>query len=130
MEKAMNYLDVSPMMESLRTAPEDFSLKGKWLSHRSSRHGFAFDADGRVQIRAACECSQFLVKPEQERALYDCFRDWEASYWRPLRVNREFASHFNHHASWRRILIRLSTKFASWLAEEGSEPKGAELYTP
>lgn len=120
----MNYLDVNPLMESLRTAPEDFSLKGKWLSHRSSRHGFSFDPDGRVQIRAACECAQLLVKPEQERALYDCFRQWEVNYWRPLRVNREFAAHFRR-ASWRRTLIRLATRLASWLAEEEPETRRA-----
>ena len=122
----MSYLDVSPMMESLRTVPEDFSLKGKWLSHRSSRHGFYFGPDGKVQIRAACECSQFLIKPDQERALYDCFREWEMNYWRPLRANREFASHFRGH-SWRGIAIRLATRLASWLAEDRPETESAEL---
>ncbi len=122
----MSYLDVNPMMESLRTTPEDFSLKGKWLSHRSSRHGFAFDPDGHVQIRAACECAQLLVKPEQERALYNSFRDWETNYWRPLRINREFASHFRG-SSWRGKLIRLATRLASWLAEEDPKTEHAEL---
>lgn len=124
----MSYLDVNPMMETMRTRPEDFSLRGKWLLHRSSFHAFAFDRSGKVQIRAACECAYMQVKPEQERALYDCFRVWEASYWRPLRVNREFASHFRHR-SWRGVLIRLATGLASWLAQERPETQSAELMT-
>lgn len=117
----MVYLDVNPVIQSLRTVPEDFSLKGKWLSHRPSRHDFGFDPDGRVLIRAACECSQLKVKPEQELALYGSFREWETNYWRPLRINREFASHFHHYPSWRRTLIRLATRLATWLAEEHTE---------
>src|SRR5215469_17083079 len=84
MEEAMVYLDVNPVMESLRTMPEDFRLRGKWLSHRRSQHDFGFNPDGKVVIRAACACADFMVKPEQERALYDGFREWEASYWHPL----------------------------------------------
>lgn len=122
----MNYLDVNPMIESLRTRPEDFSLKGKWLLHRASLHAFSFDRNGKVQIRAACECSYLMVKPEQERTLFDCFRVWEASYWRPLRINREFAAHFRHR-SWRGMAIRFATRAASWLAEERPEVQDAEL---
>lgn len=126
----MIYLDVNPLIESLRTVPEDFSLKGRWLSHRSSSHDFGFNPDGGVQIRATCDCAELLVKPEQQRALYDGFREWEASYWRPLRINREFASHFHHRVSLRRILIRLATRLASWLAEEHPQTVAAEKLTP
>jgi hypothetical protein len=117
----MSYLDVNPMMESLRTMPEDFALKGKWLSHRRSNHSFSFDSEGRVQIRAVCECSQLRVMPEQEKALYASFREWEANYWQPLRINREFASHFCRGPSLRSVMIRLATRLASWLADEGHE---------
>jgi len=121
----MDYLDVNPMMESLRTAPEDFSLKGKWLSHRASGHGFAFDPDGRVQIRAACECARLRVRPEQERALHDSVREWEMRYWRPLQINREFAAHFRPRASWRGTLLRLTVRLTSWLVDEGPETRSA-----
>src|SRR5215469_1174612 len=121
MEKSMSYLDVNPMMESLRTMPEDFKLKGKWLTHRRSNHSFSFDPDGRVQIRAACECSQLRVMPEQEKALYVSFREWEANYWLPLRINREFASHFCRRSSLRSVVIRLATRLASYLAD--AEPE-------
>ncbi len=121
----MTYLDVNPVMDALRTTPEDFSLSGKWLSHRGSRHAFGFNDEGRVQIRAACECAFLQVKPEQERALYECYRVWEASYWRPLRINREFAIHFQHH-SWRGAVIRLATRLAMSLAEETLEIKNGK----
>lgn len=122
----MVYLDVKPVIESLRTVPEDFRLKGKWLSHRRSHHDFGFNPDGTVLIRAACACSNYQVMPEQERALYNSFREWEAGYWHPLTVNRQFASHFRHYPSWRRALIRMATRLASWLAEEGSLAESAD----
>src|SRR6202012_5835675 len=115
---AMEYLDVTPLLDSLLTAPEDFTLKGKWLVHRPSRHGFAFDPQGRVEIDTTCACGELQVNPAQERPLFNCFRHWEAHYWRPLSINREFASHFR--LSWRGLLIRLTTRLASWLAEEQS----------
>ena len=121
----MNYLDVNPMIDSLRAAPEDFSLKGKWLLHRRSGHRFGFDEQGRVQIRAVCECAELMVKPELETALYNRFREWESGYWHPLVINRQFAAHFRPLPAWRKVLLRLTTSFAKWLAEDRSEPEAA-----
>jgi hypothetical protein len=42
---------------------------------------------------------------EQEKDLYVCFREWETKYWRPLEINREFASHFRQRSPLRHLLI-------------------------
>jgi hypothetical protein len=120
----MYYLDVTPMMDSLRTAPEDFTFKDGWLRHTASRHSFNFDPKGKIEIRAACECSLLLVKPEQERALFDCFKAWEADYWRPFQINREFASHFHSRLPWRRLVLRAMMMLTRWLTRE--DEAGAE----
>jgi hypothetical protein len=90
----MAYLDVSPMMTSLRTAPEDFEIRDGWLHHIPSRHDFRFDPNGSVQLRAQCDCAHLAIQTEQERELSTAYGHWEAHYWRPLMINREFASHF------------------------------------
>ncbi len=102
----MAYLDVAPMMVSLRTTPEEFEIKDGWLHHIPSRHDFMFDS-GNVRIRAQCDCALLAVKSEQEPQLYESYRDWENSYWRPLQINREFASHFQPRSVFRRLLIDL-----------------------
>ena len=106
----MTYLDVSPMIASLRTMPEDFEIKEGWLHHIPSRHNFMFDQEGHVQIRAQCNCSMLSVRHEQGQQLYSSYREWQTTYWRPLLINREFASHFRR--SWfRQALIDLT----AWL---------------
>ena len=106
----MAYLDVSPMMISLRTAPEDFEISDGWLHHIPSRHDFRFDPNGSVQLRAQCDCAHLAIQTEQERELATAYRHWEAHYWRPLQINREFASHF-HRSPLRQFLIDLT----AWL---------------
>jgi hypothetical protein len=106
----MTYLDVSPMITSLRTMPEDFEIKEGWLHHIPSRHDFMFDQQGHVQIRAQCNCSFLSVKHEQSQQLFADYREWQTTYWRPLLINREFASHFRRSA-FRQMLIDL----AAWL---------------
>ena len=106
----MAYLDVSPMMTSLRTTPEDFEINDGWLHHKPSRHDFKFDPDGNVQLRAQCDCAQLSVQAEQGRTLAAAYRHWEAHYWRPLLINQEFASHFRRSAV-RQFLIDV----AAWL---------------
>ena len=106
----MAYLDVAPMMISLRTAPEDFEVKEGWLHHIPSRHDFRFDPDGNVQLRAQCDCAHLAVQAEQGRELTSAYRHWETHYWRPLLINREFASHFQRSAL-RQFLIDVT----AWL---------------
>lgn len=106
----MTYLDVSPMITSLRTMPEDFEIKEGWLHHIPSRHDFMFDQQGHVQIRAQCNCSFLSVKQEQSQQLFAGYRDWQTTYWRPLLINREFSSHFRRSV-FRQMLIDLT----AWL---------------
>jgi len=103
----MTYLDVSPMMVALRTTPEEFEVQQGWLHHIPSRHDFAFDAEGRVQLRAECNCAFLQVEPSQSRELASRYEEWQKTYWRPLLINREFASHF-HHSAFRKMLIDLT----------------------
>ncbi len=117
----MAYLDVNPLMASLRSRPEEFDFKGDWLRHIPSRHSFKFEPSGRVQIRAECNCAFLAIHPQQERQLSDSFESWRTNYWRPLEINREFASHFRARSAFRRFLIGLTSKLNRWLI--GSTPE-------
>ena len=101
----MSYLDVTPMIASLRTMPEHFEMDRDWLVHIPSRHSFQFDATGRVRIMARCSCSSLSIRPIQQPELCELFHHWHTSYWRPLLINREFASHFLPPSRVRQFLI-------------------------
>jgi hypothetical protein len=110
MEDQMAYLDVNPMMVALRNTPEEFEVKQGWLYHSPSQHSFKFDPEGHVQIRADCNCAFLAVKAEQEKALFNSFQEWQAVYWRPLEINKEFASHFRPRSAFRQFLIDLTAR--------------------
>jgi hypothetical protein len=116
----MPYLDVNPMMTTLRTAPEEFELASGWLHHMRSRHSFRFSPDDQVEIRAACNCALLAVRPEQERQLAVCFREWQSNYWRPLEINRDFASHFARRPGIFQVLIGLTARLHRWLLKQES----------
>jgi hypothetical protein len=116
----MAYLDVSPMMTSLRTMPEEFEVKEGWLHHIPSRHDFRFDPEGNVELRAQCDCAHLAVQPDQSRQLAAAHKDWESQYWRPLMINREFALHFQRSAI-RQFLIDVS----GWLHRRLMQQKHA-----
>src|SRR5690242_19736754 len=101
----MAYLDLTPTLTALRTMPEDFELRRGWLNHLPSRHSFRFDAKGRVQLHAQCDCAQLRIRPDQEQALTSAFAAWQADYWRPLQINREFASHLRPRSAVRQLMI-------------------------
>jgi hypothetical protein len=104
------------MMTALRTRPDDFELSaGGWLSHTRSSHSFRFGPNDVVEIRAACNCVLLAVRPDQEHELATYFREWETQYWRPLQINREFASHFDSGFGLRRMLISLTGRLHRWL---------------
>jgi hypothetical protein len=110
----MAYLDVSPLITALRNTPDEFDLSGGWLTHIGSWHSFRFGPNDQVEIRAACNCSILAIRPDQLPPLGRSFREWESEYWRPLQINREFASHFKQ--SWvRRVLVSLTGQFYRWL---------------
>jgi hypothetical protein len=106
----MAYLDVSPMISSLRSSPETFEFSRGSLHHIPSRHRFQFDGKGQVRVDAHCNCACLMVSKEQETNLYQAFNEWRASYWRPLEINRQFAAHFAPPPAWRRILIALTER--------------------
>ena len=111
----MAYLDVNPLMATLRTRPEEFDFKGEWLRHIPSRHSFKFESTGRVHIRAECNCAFLAIHPQQERQLSASFENWHTNYWRPLEINRKFASHFRARSAVRRWLIGVTNKLNRWL---------------
>lgn len=121
----MNYLDVSPMIAALRNTPDEFELIGGWLNHIRSQHGFRFGPDDGVEIRAACDCTLLAVRSEQEHDLATAYKEWESSYWRPLQINREFASHFARRPAWQQMLISLTGRLHRWLLRQDGRPAAA-----
>ncbi len=91
-ECQMAYLELSPAIAALRARPEEFS--DDTLHHLGSRHRFRFLSEDSVEIHADCGCSILKASQEQTKVFHAAYREWHASYWRPLEINREFASHF------------------------------------
>src|SRR5215470_10444431 len=103
----MAYLELSPAIAALRAQPEEFEFSNGTLNHPGSRHQFRFPSEDRVEIHADCGCALLKASPEQAKLFHEAYRDWHASYWRPLEINREFASHFEAPPLWRRVAIWL-----------------------
>jgi len=97
------FLDVAPMIEALQFQPSDFEFKQGWLRHVPSRHLFRFDRNGKVVIDARCSCSGQAVSQEQGQQLHTAFKAWHEYYWRPLEIDRDFASHFAEPSAWVRL---------------------------
>jgi hypothetical protein len=117
----MHYLDVSPLITSLRTTPDAFEFTRGALHHIPSRHRFKISTDGSVRLDAQCSCAFLAIRKEQEPALVEAFQEWRVNYWRPIEINRQFAEHFGPIPAWRRILIDLT----AWLHRallKGSRP--------
>jgi hypothetical protein len=110
----MTYLDLAPAIAAIRSRPEEFEISNDALYHRRSRHRFTFPGEDDVRIEAACDCSLLRASSEQARAFHAAYRAWHASYWRPMAINREFASHFTPPALWR----RLATRLLGWLLSQ------------
>ena len=101
----MAYLDVSPMIVALRTSPTEFDLRRGLLRHKPSGHRVLFDPlGGSARIEAECDCALLRISYQQSRELTEAYHDWEETYWRVVRINRDFASHFD-----RRFWPRLAT---------------------
>src|ERR1700722_15325393 len=100
----MAYLELSPAIAALRARPEEFEFSNDTLHHLRSRHRFRFRSEDSVEIHADCGCALLKASQEQTKAFHAAYREWHASYWQPLEINREFASHFEP-ALWRRAAI-------------------------
>jgi hypothetical protein len=120
----MTYLDVSPMIHALRASPDQFEFSSGSLHHIPSRHRFQFD-EGRVRVDAHCDCAFLAVEHRQETALCEAFQEWHVNYWRPVEINREFASHFTRPSWIRRALINLTERLHRWLM---TQPQHQEAY--
>lgn len=96
-------LDVTPMISALQFQPTDFELSHGWLKHVPSHHRFKFDDKGRVTIEAHCNCSSRPVTRDHSDQLFQAFASWRQYYWEPLRIDREFASHFRTPNAWLRL---------------------------
>jgi hypothetical protein len=130
MEQVISYLDLSPMIASLRTRPCDFEMQRGWLHHLPSRHRFKVDREGSVRVEARCDCAVLAVRREQGRELWDAFQQWHSAYWRAIEINREFASHFRApticQRIYRRSVRRVRRMFHATSSEEASA-RGAPM---
>lgn len=121
----MTYLDVNPVIASLRTSPNAFEFVGGALHHIPSRHYFYFEPNGRVRLDAECSCAYLTVSEDQQSALTQAFSEWRVAYWRPLEINRQFAEHFNPPSGWRRVLLYLTERLHRALL---ARPKNAPTH--
>jgi len=117
----MTYLELAPAITALRSRPEEFEFSNDTLHHARSRHRFHFVSADDVQIHADCDCSFLRASREQTKVFHAAYREWYVSYWRPLEINREFASHFAPPSLWRRLAIRLLRRLLSW-PQPGRQP--------
>jgi len=101
--RPIHCLDVAPMILALQFQPTDFEYKRGRLRHIPTRHQFLFDRSGRVAIDAVCGCAGCSISAEQGEQLFTAFKAWEEFYWRPLEIDREFASHFRRPNRWVRL---------------------------
>src|SRR5262249_9512304 len=93
-ECQMAYLELSPAIAALRARPEEFEFSNDTLHHLGSRHRFRFFNEESVEIHADCDCALLKASQEQTKVFHAAYREWHASYWQPLEINRAFASHF------------------------------------
>jgi hypothetical protein len=110
----MAYLELAPAITALRSRPEEFEVSNDTLHHMKSRHRFHFLSDDDMEIHAECDCSFLPASREQTKVFHAAYRQWHASYWRPLEINREFAAHFAPPPAWRRLAIWLLRRLLSW----------------
>jgi hypothetical protein len=110
----MAYLDLTPMLEAIRTRPSEFDTQDSYLRHIPSRHLLTFNIRGNAQVHARCDCAMLDVSREQSEEMKAAISAWKVVYWAPhlaqiaaekraAKINREFASHFRSSA-WQRFL--------------------------
>jgi hypothetical protein len=113
----MAYLDLTPMLQAMRTCPSEFEMYGPFLRHIGSQHLLDFDRRGNARVHARCDCAMLQVSLEQSEEMMAAFSAWKIIYWEPhlaqieaekraAKINREFASHFRPPGAWRRFLAR------------------------
>lgn len=124
------YLELAPAITALRSRPDEFEFSHDTLHHLPSRHRFRFEGEDDVRIEALCDCSLLRAKPEQAKVFREAYREWHASYWRPLQINREFASHFEAPPLWRRAAIWLLQRLIALPTAKAETAKTAAGWQP
>jgi hypothetical protein len=116
MEEVMiEFLEIGPMTEALKKRPADFERDGNWLHHFPSNHRFQVDRDGNVRIDAPCDCAILHARREQGKEFWSALQIWEAAYWCPVEINREFARHFREPNFGQRLHRGLRVSFRRFL---------------
>jgi len=116
----MAYLDLTPMLQAMRTRPSEFEMQGSYLRHKPSHHLLNFDIWGNARVHARCDCAMLDVTREQSEEMKAAIAAWKVVYWEPhlaqleaerraAQINREFASHFRPPGLWRRFLAMLGS---------------------
>ncbi|WP_429229606.1 hypothetical protein [Inquilinus ginsengisoli] len=104
------------MIVALRTSPAEFDLRRGLLRHKPSGHRVIFDPlGGSARIEAECDCALLRISYQQSRELTEAYHDWEETYWRVVRINRDFASHFDRRF-WPRLATHLERVLQAGLA--------------
>jgi hypothetical protein len=112
----MAYLDLTPMLQAMRTRPSEFEMQEFYLRHIPSQHLLTFNIWGNAQVHARCDCAMLEVSREQSEELTAAISAWKVVYWAPhlaqiaaekraAKINREFASHFRPPGLWQRFLM-------------------------
>jgi hypothetical protein len=70
---------------------------------------------GSARIEAECDCALLRISYQQSRELTEAYHDWEETYWRVVRINRDFASHFDRRF-WPRLATHLERVLQAGLA--------------
>src|ERR1700716_4119716 len=120
MKSVAAYLALAPAISATRSRPEQIEFSNNILHHPEQWAQVPLRQRRRLALDAACDCSRLRALPEQARAFHTADREWRASYWQPLQINREFASHFAPPALWRRRAIWLLRGLLSRLQSANS----------
>jgi hypothetical protein len=111
----MAYLDLNPVIVAIRERPDEFEMMRGTLHHRSSGHSFEFTMDGTMRVHAECDCASLMTRPGESALFKAAYDNWQAAYWRPIEINREFAGHFRRSAGWQRLCARALTLVLEYL---------------
>jgi hypothetical protein len=125
----MAYLDLGPAITAIRARPEEFEFSGNTLHHARSRHSFYFPSDGDVRVHANCDCATLRASREQAEVFQAAYKEWHATYWRTVEINREFASHFDPPGLLRRLGVRLLTYLLSRPSRSHAVKAARPLYS-
>jgi hypothetical protein len=131
----MAYLDLSPMLEAMRTRPDEFEMQGSYLRHKPSHHLLNFDLWGNAHVHARCDCAMLDIARDQSEEMKAALSAWKIMYWEPhlarleaekraATINREFAAHFRP-GLWRRLRA-LSQGGRRWVGVEPTEAAAPE----